>query len=194
MKQGRAFRPVHAQVLAWRHGWSLPLGAVATVLALLAYQLVYVPLRSELVGVSTELAQTAAARPSREPVARPVTEDQQLASLRAVLRANADASTVLGRLGALAAAEQIRLSQGEYQQQLHARTQLLQLQVTQPVKATYPQVRRYIHAVLLDMPHASLDQVSARRDNVGQAQLEVRLRWSFWIHAPQAGAAAEVRP
>lgn len=194
MTPGPAIRPVHAQVLAWRHGWSLPLAAATLVLTVLAYHLAYVPLRSELVAASTELAQAAVARPSREPVARPATEDQQLAAVQAVLRTDADASAVLGRLGAWAATEQIRLSQGEYHQQFHARTQLLQLQVTQPVKASYPQVRRYIHAVLLGMPHASLDQVSARRDNVGQAQLEVRLRWSFWVHAPQGGAVAEGRP
>jgi hypothetical protein len=36
------------------------------------------------------------------------------------------------------------------------------------------------------MPYASLDQIAARRENVAQAQLEVRLQWSFWSHQPRS--------
>lgn len=177
-----------SQVLLWRFGWACPLAAVALAAAVLFHVAAFVPARTALVEAGTELAQASLRRQAAAPVVVPVTEEQQLRALQATLRQDVETTELIRRLGELARAEQIALAQGEYQQQLHPGTRLLQLQVTQPVKAAYPQLKRYIENVLRTMPNASLDQINARRDNVGQSQLEVRLRWSFWIHSPGAPA------
>ena len=177
---------VESQVLLWRFGWACLLAAMAVALAALLHLAAFVPARTALVEAGTELAQASLRRQAEPAVVVPPTEEQQLRALQATLRQDVETTELLRRLGELARAEQIALAQGEYQQQFHPGTRLLQLQVTQPVKAAYPQLKRYIENVLRTMPNASLDQINARRDNVGQAQLEVRLRWSFWIHAPAA--------
>lgn len=173
-----------AQVFVWRFGWAWPLAVAAAALAITVHFAALAPARSELVAASTALAQAALRGQAVKQEIPPATERQQLLALQATLRP-AEAAELIRRLGELARAEQITLAQGEYQQQLHPETQLLQLRVTQPVKAGYPQLKRYIESVLRTIPNASLDQITARRENVGQAQLEVRLRWSFWSHVPK---------
>jgi hypothetical protein len=174
------------QVLLWRFGWSWPLSALVLAGVAAVYIALLAPMRHELARTHAELAHASAgagALPA-QPAAAP--EQEQLGALRASLNAPADAAELIRRLDRLARAERIALAQGEYRQQFHADTQLLQLQVTQPIKAGYSQLKRYMESVLRTMPYASLDQIAARRENVAQAQLEVRLQWSFWSHQPRS--------
>lgn len=182
------------QIHLWRHGWSVPLALAALALATAAYHGLLLPARGELVAARVELDQVALQRAANRAQTPPATEGQQLLALQAALQGPVDAAELIRRLGVLAREAQISLAQGEYQQQTHAATQLVQLQVSQPVKAAYPQLKGYIESVLRSMPNASLDQITARRENVGQAQLEVRLRWSFWIHAPAVATKTKEAP
>lgn len=181
-----------AQVLLWRFGWCWPLACVALALAAALHFGAFVPARAALADTKAELAQAAVRRTTEPPAVPAASEEQQLQALQASLRGGPETTELIRRFGELARAEQIALAQGEYQQQFHPGTQLLQLQVTQPVKASYPQLKRYVESVLRTMPNVSLDQIAARRDNVAQSQLEVRLRWSVWIHAPRP-ARSEAR-
>ena len=177
-----AFRwRIQAQIMLWRHGWAWPAALLLALLAGSVHWLVLQPARAALAATQAELGrEQSAARPQAAP-AEPLSETQQLGALQAALRSSPEPAELVRRMAALAQAEQITLPQSEYQQQIHGATQVVQVHVTQPVRASYPQLRRYIEAVLRTIPNASLDQVAARRDNVGQSQLEVRLRWSLWI-------------
>ncbi|ROZ79742.1 hypothetical protein [Ramlibacter sp. WS9] len=177
------------QILLWRRGWAWPV-ALLLLAAAGAMQLMLLhPLRARLAVTQAELAHERSAASTKRVTVEPLSEGQELAVLQAVLRASPEPAELVRKMSALAQAEQITLQQGDYQQQLHTTTRLMQVHVTQPVRASYPQLRRYVESVLRTVPNASLDQVAARRENVGQAQLEARLRWSFWIQKDQAGQA-----
>lgn len=173
--------PAQLQVLLWRHGWSWPLAVLVAAGGMALWLGWLQPTQDALQAVQQALAQPVAApaAPAPSPQLR---EGEHLQALQDALKRSADAPELVRSLDQLAQAQQIAWSQGEYQTQMHASTGLLQVQVTQPVRAGYPQLRRYIESVLRAHPNASLDQVNARRDNVGQAQLDARLRWSFWVH------------
>lgn len=177
------------QVLLWRWGWAWPLAAALVAAVAAVFTALLAPAHERLARARGELASAAAGARAQPVGAAPASEQEQLAALRANLDAPTDAAELIGRLHALARAERITLAQGEYRQQMHADTGLLQLQVTQPIKAGYPQLKRYIEAVLHSMPYASLEQITARRESVTQAQLEVRLRWSFWCYQPPAASS-----
>jgi hypothetical protein len=186
---------VKAQIVLWRHGWAWPLALFVAVITGAAYWMVLQPARAALVATQAELGREQSASAKTKTV-EPPSETQQLTALSAALRASPPPAELVRRMAALAQAEQIALPQGEYQQQVHGSTQVVQVHVTQAVRASYPQLRRYIESVLRTIPNASLDQVAARRENVGQAQLEVRLRWSLWMQptsaaAPSSAAAAD---
>lgn len=184
---------VQAQILLWRHGWAWPAALALVVTAGATHWLVLQPARQALAATQAELGrEQVAARAQPAPSPAP-SEGEQLAALRTVLQNAPEPAELVRRMSGLAQAEQIALPQGEYAQQFHATTQVQQVHVTQSVRASYPQLRRYIQAVLRTIPNASLDQVAARRDNVGQSQLEVRLRWSFWMQRAATGAARETQ-
>ena len=173
-----------AQIIVWRHGWAWLLALLAGGMALALYALALQPARDSLDAMRNELARSS--RPATPTAGGPASERQQLLKLQANLVQGSDPAVHVRQLLALARAEGVALTQGEYHEQFHRSTEVKQIQVTQPVRASYAQVKRYIESVLRTMPHVSLDQVVARRDNVGQTELEVRLRWSIWIHAPAA--------
>lgn len=172
---------VQMQILLWRQGWAWPAAVVLLVVAFATHWLVLQPAREALVTTQIELGREQVASHAKPAASLAVSEGKQLAALRVVLQQAPEPAELVLRMSALAKAEQIALPQSEYVQQFQSTTQVQQAQVTQSVRASYPQLRRYIQAVLRDIPSASLDQVAARRDNVGQSQLEVRLRWSLWM-------------
>lgn len=162
------------EIWLWRHGWSWVLALLVALVTVGLQQGALKPARAALAS-----AQDHARDRARAPVEiRP--PQPSLAHLQEPLRTAPPAPELARKMAALAQAHGVVASQADYQANAHPGLGLSQLQVTQPVRATYPQFRRYVEAVLREVPSASLDHVSARREHVGQGQLEVRLRWSFW--------------
>lgn len=179
------------QIVLWRHGWAWPLAVAGAVLAFVIHFFVFEANSMALATAQADLAQGSATALRLTTAAPTETEQQQVQTLQTVLRQSPEADELVRKMAALAQAEQIALPQSDYQQQYHGATQVIQVRVTQPVHASYSQLRRYIESVLRGIPNASLDQIAARRDNVGQSQLEARLRWSFWIQAPSTPLSAK---
>jgi hypothetical protein len=182
------------EIALWRNGYAWVLGTALIAAGAAAYLAVLRPSQQTLASLQAELAQAqqraaaASAQGSQVPAAQ--SEPQRLHALHAVLRQSDASSKVVRKMAALAEAEQIRLAQSDYQRQLHSGIQVSQVQITQPVRATYPQLRRYIEAVLRTVPNISLDQIAARRENVGQTQVEARLKWSLWTQSAAAAPTA----
>jgi hypothetical protein len=175
-----------AEVLLWRHGWAWPATALLLLAAACVYFALLKPARADLDASMRQVARAQAE--STEGRVQP-TGAARLEQVRDPLRNSPPRDELLRKLLALARAEGIVLAQSEYHQQAHAAAGVTQFQVSQPLRAGYPQLRRYIESVLRELPNASLDHISVRRDNVGQGQLEVRLRWSFWLASPAAPVA-----
>ena len=173
------------QIALWRHGWVWVLVTVAAAGGLALQLSLLEPTRAKLQLAQEQLQreQMRAKAPPFEAPAPAASEQQRLAALQALLRQSPGAAELVRKMAELAQAEQIRLAQSDYQHQYNSTTQLVQVQVTQPVKASYPQLRRYIKSVLRTLPNASLDQIAAKRENVGQVQVDARLKWSLWLVA-----------
>jgi hypothetical protein len=184
MRSSLATARTTIDIALWRHGWAWPLAGVAALSAVAAYVMVLQPAQQAHLAAQAELAQVqeGLAAPASSDSEQPQDNHQRLQTLQAALRPSAETGELVRKMAVLAQAEQITLAQIEYQQQVNATTGVTRVQISQPVRASYPQLRRYIEAVLVAMPNASLDQVVARRDNVGQAQVEARLKWSLWIY------------
>jgi hypothetical protein len=182
----------------WRNGWAWPLALLITASAAGAVTFLLEPARMELVRTESQLLRTQRPpAPEMRVAAVANNPETRLLAVQSMLPMHTSTAAVVRQLAELAHAERIDVARAEYFQTPHATTQIQQLQVIQPVRAGYPQVKSYIEAVLIAIPSASLDQVTVRRDNVGQAQLEVRLRWSFWSRLPERTAAVpagEARP
>lgn len=181
------------EIALWRHGWAWPMAAVLAGAAILGHRVILQPERQGHESAQLERAQEQqrhVARASGSVPSRAPDAQDRLQVLQAVLRQPAETSEMVRKMAALAQAEQINLAQSEYQQQVNAAIGLTRVQVSQPVRASYPQLRRYVEAVLRALPNASLDQIVARRENVGQTQVEAQLKWSLWIYDGTPGVAA----
>jgi hypothetical protein len=178
-----------AGIVLWRHGWAWPLTAVLAACAAVSYLVVLHPSRQLREAAERELAEQ-----QKAPFLRSVGTgsgqllegQRRLQALRSVLSPSPSTGELVRRMVALAQAEQINLSQSDYQQQVNTGIGVTRVQINQPVRASYPQLRHYVEAVLQAIPNASLDQVLAKRDSVGQTLVEARLKWSLWTYTAPA--------
>jgi hypothetical protein len=53
--------------------------------------------------------------------------------------------------------------------------------MTLPVKGTYPQIRKYLAALIADMPALSLQQVQFKRQKVGDPFVDADIRLVLYL-------------
>ena len=115
------------------------------------------------------------------PVVLETSSTENLALFRTALGRQRDVEPGLKTLFALAAKSGLVLSQGEYKRGVERNAQLHTYQINLPVKGSYAQVWQFALQALRALPYASLDDVSFRRDSIGQAGLEARLRLTLYL-------------
>jgi len=93
----------------------------------------------------------------------------------------ADVTQWLDKLYAAAERAELRLDQGEYRTVPDKTGKLMRYHVTLPVKGTYTQIRKFVDMALVDVPVASLDDISFKREAIGAAQLEARIKLTLFL-------------
>ena len=133
------------------------------------------------------------ARPLPQPLlavaalAPPVTASENLARFYAALGQQRHAEQQVKQLFDLAAKNGLLLAQGEYKSGYDKASRVATWQVTLPLKGSYAAVWQFALQALRAMPFASLDELSFRREQIADTQLEARLRLTFYL-ADSAGA------
>lgn len=75
----------------------------------------------------------------------------------------------------------ISLDQGEYKITRNKEGNLVSFQMAFPVKGDYPQIRKYLAALLADIPVLSLQQVQFKRQKVGDSEVEANIRLGLYF-------------
>ncbi|NVI84682.1 hypothetical protein HWE17_23230, partial [Janthinobacterium sp. BJB401] len=88
----------------------------------------------------------------------------------------------------LAAKNGLLLAQGEYKSGYDKASRVATYQVSLPLKGSYAAVSQFALQALRAVPFASLDELSFRREQIADTQLEARLRLTFYL-ADSAGEA-----
>ncbi len=134
-------------------------------------------------------ARAAAARPAPPPPppAAP-SADQNLAHFQAALGQRRGVERQLKEIFALAERHALVLRQGEYRSSQDRAGGFATYQVNLPVKGRYDAIWAFAFDVLRALPHASLDDVSLRRDAIGEENVEARLRLTLYLSAGTPGA------
>jgi Tfp pilus assembly protein PilO len=89
-------------------------------------------------------------------------------------------SDELQRLYGLARASGLDLLQGDYRAE-RQRAGLVSYRITLPVRGNYAQLRRFVGAVLKDMPIASIDTLRFERKKSAESQLEAQVRLTLYL-------------
>ncbi|MFC3456848.1 hypothetical protein [Massilia haematophila] len=128
------------------------------------------------------LARRAAAQPPPAPQAAPVASaDANLALFYDSLGQKRYVEQQVKTLFGIAAKTGLVLRQGEYKSGYDRNAKLYTYQVNLPVQGSYGQVWQFALLSLRAIPFASLDDISFRRDTIGQANVEARLRLTLYV-------------
>jgi hypothetical protein len=87
----------------------------------------------------------------------------------------------LKTLFGLAAKSGLVLNQGEYKSARDRNARVNTYQVNLPVKGSYAAIWQFSLAALRAIPYASLDDISFRRDSIGDPTVEARLRFTLYL-------------
>lgn len=171
----------HLRFQFYRHGWLAVVGLVLIVSAIM-WQIFAVPalkaktiaLRSQQVELRKQLAKQSNAQ---------ATVGSRLDVLYASLPTASGTLAAVKTIHQSAAANGVKLAQGEYRLTRDTGTPLLRYQITLPARASYPQLRAWLAEVMNVLPTAALDEINFRRDDVGSPSVESRMRLTLFLKA-----------
>jgi len=123
----------------------------------------------------------AAVVPGLAPVVLESGAFENLALFRSALGRQRDVEPGLKTLFALAQKSGLVLRQGEYKRGIDRNARLHTYQINLPVKGSYAQVWQFALGALRALPYAALDDVSFKRDSIGDTGLEARLRLTLYL-------------
>ena len=114
-------------------------------------------------------------------VAAPVVPQRQLEDFRSKLPTQPQATVAIDKIYALAAQERITLSRGEYALGIDPKTHLARYQILLPVRGSYPQLRRFMHALLGQLPAVVVEDLELQRKKIGDTDLNGRIRMTLYL-------------
>ncbi|MES2016631.1 MAG: hypothetical protein V4484_09050 [Pseudomonadota bacterium] len=129
----------------------------------------------------------AALPPDVSVKAAPVSANDNLLRFYDALGEKRYAEQQVKTLFGLAAKANLSLSQGEYKTGYDRNARLHTYQVTLPVKGSYRDVWQFGLLALRAIPFASLDEISFKRESIGEPQIEARLRLTLFLADKPAG-------
>ena len=127
-------------------------------------------------------------------VAPPPSPDANLALFYDTLGERRYAEQQVKTLFALAAKTGLVLSQGEYKSAFEQSGRFHTYQLNLPVKGSYAAIWQFAMLALRAIPFASLDEISFRRDTIGEPAVEARLRLTLYFAHPLAGQPPGATP
>jgi hypothetical protein len=140
-----------------------------------------VPLQERRAAASARLAQHNASPPGAPQ--QVLQADLGLEAFYAFFGRGKTGSDWLEALHGLARESGLDLLQGNYRYSQQQGERLARYEITLPARGSYAQIRRFLAAVLNEVPVASLDQVAFEKKRVGDAQIEAQLRLTLFLHA-----------
>jgi Tfp pilus assembly protein PilO len=154
-------------------------GLAALVFAVVFFAFTLLPLQAR-VGHLREALQSAASNAQR-PNAVP--REEQAANFIARLPTRNNLPAVLGAIVQQAEKAGLSLDRGAYQWSVGKSGSIARYQLTLPVRGSYPAIRKFVDATLVEVPAAALAGISLERSNVGDAQVTANLRFEIFLRS-----------
>lgn len=129
-------------------------------------------------------AEALQARRDSGEVLAPQSPAEERAAFYRQFPPEADATRLIERIYRAAAAEKLALTRGEYVLLAVPDSGLSRYQISLPVRGSYGHIRRFIAATLAGVPNLHLDDLNLQRQNIGDNQVEGRIRLSLFLVRP----------
>ncbi len=165
-----------------RFGWPGILGLGLGVFACAFYASALRPDASRLAELRRQSAQLQAQAGERAASA-PQTPAQRLALFYTRFPGRSDIPDQLQKIYAAAKEQGLELEEGDYRLAQGGEGALAQLQISLPVRGSYPQIRKFVDVALADDPTLALDRIEFERQKIGDAALQVKVRLTLYFGA-----------
>ena len=172
------------QLAARRLGWAngLAMAFLALVCGVFFGLLPELRAREARSKAALERAHKSASSQAQPPSAPAPTEtERRMQAFRDMLGESRFAEQQVKAIFSIAAKNNLNLSQGEYKLAHERSGGFDTYAILLPVRGQYGAIRAFCQQVLLTIPFASLDQVDFKRDSVGNANLEAKLRFTLYL-------------
>lgn len=167
-----------------------PVGVASTALLVAGVAaLAWLVQANDLVEQQRLLAARVAALPRSEPKEEAPVDNDNLTLFYRALGERRHAEQQVKTLFALASKAGLVLSKGEYREAFDNSARLYTYQVTLPVKGAYGAIWEFALQSLRTIPFASLDDIGFRRDAIGDASVEARVRFTLYLADRPPGVA-----
>jgi hypothetical protein len=176
--------PLDLQLLAQRSSWLLWLAALLVLgaAALAAFGTARVDEALEDRNNELQRLLKIAATPVKTESAPDLPLiDRRFEQFRSVLDDKAEMHRLVSLMFTTAEKHAITLAQAQYKLDFDKAGAFYTYQVTLPVRGTYPRLRHFVDATLQAVPSAALEDVDFKRDGIGMAATEARLRFVFYL-------------
>jgi hypothetical protein len=135
-----------------------------------------------LQGLQDQLAKARRPAPTAiSDATAPAGPTEQLAAFYAFLPVPGELPDLLGKLFAAATAQGLQIDTGEYRVAQESNDRLTQFHITLPVRASYPQLRKFLSAAMAQVASLSLDGIQFERQNVGESVVNARVRLTLYL-------------
>lgn len=175
-------------------GWPVTVALALLAANLAFYFSVSVPARDEVkrLRASAEYVQAKKQRLARSRLATPPpTPASDLQRFNAFFPPAQEASKWIATVYAAARGEKLVLERGDYKGLRDVGVPLVRYQMTLPVKGTYPQIRRFVAEILEEIPSASIDDISIKRDKIGSEAVDARIKISLYMRDGSNASVAD---
>ncbi len=171
----------HVRYQLVRHGWPAAAGLALFGVAAGLYVFGVQPAQARANELRAE--QSALRQRGAPPPGQPELLRARQAALLDGLPAPTAALDTIASIHAAAAARGVELARGEYRLVREAGASLARYQLVLPTRSTYPALRGWLADSLNTNPHASLDDITLRREDAGVGTVEARVRITLYLRA-----------
>lgn len=135
------------------------------------------PLADQVAALDTVAAQP---RRPRAPAADPA---EPVRRFVAAFPDEREVAPLLARLYAIGEREGVRLARAEYRFVEPDALGMVQYRLSLPVNGSYPSIRRFVGAVLGEVPWAAVTQIGLQRERIGQGRIDARIEVTLHLRA-----------
>lgn len=170
----------HSQRLLPQLGWPGMVAIALLVTSIPFYFSAIRPLQTNLNALKQNLEDARDASSSRVDHSAD-TPMEQLDEFYRFFPSEEDSPRWLGKMVEIAGRNGLVLNHGEYAVMRDSAGQLRRFKITLPVQGTYPQIRRYLAALIAEIPNMALENVQFERKDIGDTKLQARIRLVLYL-------------
>jgi len=175
-------------ILVWRSSLSREgtIGIGLIVISLIAYFLLLEPAQSRLMQLQQEVMALSdhdhGAKTHERPT--PATPSDELHAFYRFFPPSTSIPDWLEKIFTASEKQHLVLNKGKYRVKHQLTGSLLRYQIMFPVTGNYRQVHGFLAKVLTEVPNAALDGVSFERHEIGNTQVEAKIKMTIYLVRP----------